>query len=118
MATRSLLTAIVAKANEVNVFSFDINQVAQPTLVLAGDIEVANVSGKALGLILPGTPDPITNFYGSSILFLRVCDEQKQITPMGIWRGWNSCEEFLSSIDQWLVRYEGVCLDLRVPILI
>ena len=83
-------------------FTFrDINQVALPSLFMAADVYVSNYQAPSKGIMLtvPGNPDSNNNFNIAEIVFLRVCDEQQQITPIGISSGWNSCEEFLSSID-------------------
>ena len=88
-------------SNLGNFFFSDINQVALPSLVMAGDIYMQNnqAPSKGLFLLVPGNPDSNNNFNIEQIVFLRVCDNRQQITPIGINSGWNSCEEFLSSID-------------------
>jgi len=85
----------------VNFTFSDINQVALPSLFMAADVYVSNYQAPSKGIMLtvPGNPDSNNNFNIAEIVFLRVCDEQQQITPIGISSGWNSCEEFLSSID-------------------
>ena len=83
-------------------FTFsDINQVALPSLLMAVHVYGSNNQAPSKGIILtvPGNPDSNNNFNIAEILFLRVCDDRQQITPIGINSGWNSCEEFLSSID-------------------
>ena len=92
---------LIDPGNPGNFTFSDINQVALPSLLMAVHVYGSNNQAPSKGIILtvPGNPDSNNNFNIAEIVFLRVCDDRQQITPIGIRSGWNSCEEFLSSID-------------------
>ena len=92
---------LIDPGNPGNFTFSDINQVALPSLLMAVHVYGSNNQAPSKGIILtvPGNPDSNNNFNIAEIVFLRVCDERQQITTLASSFGWNSCEEFLSSID-------------------